>query len=109
MWIIEIQLEGVEGKQWRLPAYRAAVQLHFELTADMLALSPSPAGRRWLHRLDEVLYDPPAVLDLEMVTRICNPAASWLVDELVSPPEQTPEQLERELAKRIDSIKRLFE
>lgn len=97
VWIIENQIRGVEGKKWRLPAYRAAVQLHFEHTADMLACSPSPAGRRWLHDLDEVLHDPPTVLDLEVVTRVCNPAASWLVDERASAPEQTDEQLEKEL------------
>ncbi len=97
VWIIEIQLKGEEAKRWRLPAYRAAAQLHFELTVDMLGISPSPAGRRWLHELDQVLYDPPAVLDLDVVIRICNPAASWLADPQHPAPEETPESLEHEL------------
>ncbi|NJK31567.1 MAG: hypothetical protein HC927_03640 [Deltaproteobacteria bacterium] len=98
VWIIEVQLDRDDDKEFIFPTYVAAVQLYFKHYTRLVGISPRGATRRWLFSLGlgPICADT-ATAGLQFVTRVCNPDALWLLDRAAPPPPESPEALEREL------------
>ncbi|NJK31412.1 MAG: hypothetical protein HC927_02755 [Deltaproteobacteria bacterium] len=78
--VVEVQVRGDDDKTYKLSAYRASVQVHHGIMAELLGVSSDPAGRNWLRSLRAKVKDPPDVVGLAAVTQVCNPQAEWLLD-----------------------------
>ncbi|NJK32759.1 MAG: hypothetical protein HC927_10305 [Deltaproteobacteria bacterium] len=96
--IFENQIAGDPDKTYKLSGYRALTQMHFEHMTEVIGVSPTRRGRQWLAQLREKVKDPPAVLELRTLTRVCNPGALWLADRQLPTPFAGEEQLQREIA-----------